>query len=56
MTPKEHLEALQALCERLQPDLDWLINLDPEDVDQGEAVTLACKLYDAIKDPEECKP
>jgi hypothetical protein len=56
MTPKEHLEALRALCKKLEPELDEMIQWrddayisSPDD----DAVTLACKLYDAILDPDE---
>jgi hypothetical protein len=58
MTPAEHLEALRALCERLQPELDGLIDIEGPvgEPDFDNAKSLACKLFDAIKDPEECKP
>jgi hypothetical protein len=55
MTPAEHLEALRALCEKLEPDLTNAIEYS-EHWAHDDLVTLACKLFDAIKDPEECKP
>ena len=55
MTAEEHLKLLRALCKKLEPELNYLTGR-LEDHHPGEAATLACKLYDAIMDPEEAKP
>ncbi len=59
MTPEEHLTALQALCTKLEPELDEMVNSDPNYRDRyhaNDAITLACKLFDAIMDPDEATP
>ena len=58
MTAEEHMKLLRALCKKLERDFDWMVDRDPIDRTcwEDDAVTLACKLYDAIMDPEEAKP
>jgi hypothetical protein len=53
-----HLQALQALCKRIEPEVDELVGPDTHDgdFDADAARTLLCKLYDAIMDRDECKP
>ena len=43
------------LNDELQTDLDNMIDL-PDDYSADATRVIACKLYDAIMDPEEAKP
>ena len=54
----EYMKRLRELSKKLEPELDCLVDRDPIDRTcwEDDAVSLACKLYDAIMDPEEAKP
>ena len=45
---------LREIAKSLEDDMDRVINANQDDLE--EAVSIACKLYDAIMDPEEAKP
>ena len=51
----EYMKRLRALCEEVEPELDNMIDR-PDDYSADETRAIACKLYDAIMDPEEAKP
>ena len=51
----EYMKRLRALREEVEPELDNMIDR-PDDYSADETRAIACKLYDAIMDPEEAKP
>lgn len=51
---REHLAGLQTLCDRYSDTIDELIESNRDSYECDEAIGLLCKLFDAIKDEEEC--
>lgn len=52
---REHFVELNRLCDKLSQDLNELIEGNRDSHACDEAISIACKLFDAIRDIEECK-
>ncbi len=50
-----HIAALRNLCREVDVDLERIIQ-EPGARYDTDALDIACKLFDAIMDPEEAKP